>query len=77
MSRTSPDPHHQVCMRSLGFDVKKAEVIQLMEQHDPARCAASLALTSTPAPLLQTDQRFTALHAPGTGASGTASSSRS
>lgn len=27
----------KVCMRSLGFDVKKQEVIQLMEQHDPAR----------------------------------------
>lgn len=29
----------QVAMRSLGFNVKKAEVLQLMEQYDLTRCA--------------------------------------
>lgn len=28
----------KVAMRSLGFEVKKAEVLQLMEEHDLARC---------------------------------------
>ena len=37
--RTGQIDYHElkVAMRSLGFEVKKAEVLQLMEQHDVAR----------------------------------------
>ena len=68
--RTGQIDYHElkVAMRSLGFEVKKADVLQLMEEHDVARrgarsrdvmrCVQLSRLRSPPLPTLHRHHRL-------------------